>query len=87
VPCQTAPDAAIVRAAAQAMGDVLGDAGMPVGLPFWVDMPCAAELGIPGVNIGPGGPPYNWADEWVLLDEYLAAVAIYERLARKWCNT
>lgn len=86
VPCETPADAAIAREVAAVSADVLNAAHQPVGLPFWTDMPCAAELGIPGVNIGPGGPPYNWANEWVALDEYLAAVEIYERLARRWCS-
>jgi len=86
VPCQTPADAAIVRAAQDVVAGVLQGAQQLVGLPFWTDMPAAAALGIPGITIGPGGPPYNWADEWVALDEYLAAVAIYEQLARAWCR-
>ena len=86
VPYETPPDAAIVRTGHEVVADVLHAAHRPVGLPFWTDMPAAAALGIPGINVGPGGPPYNWADEWVALDEYLAAVAIYEQLARTWCR-
>jgi acetylornithine deacetylase/succinyl-diaminopimelate desuccinylase-like protein len=86
VPCQTPADAAIVRAAQDVVASVLQGAQQLVGLPFWTDMPAAAALDIPGIDIGPGGPPYNWADEWVALDEYLAAVAIYEQLARAWCR-
>jgi acetylornithine deacetylase/succinyl-diaminopimelate desuccinylase-like protein len=86
VPCQTPADAAIVRAAQDVVAGVPQGAQQLVGLPFWTDMPAAAALGIPGIDIGPGGPPYNWADEWVALDEYLAAVAVYEQLARAWCR-
>jgi acetylornithine deacetylase/succinyl-diaminopimelate desuccinylase-like protein len=86
VPCQTPADAVIVHTAQDVVAGVLPGTQQPVGLPFWTDMPAAAALGIPGIDIGPGGPPYNWADEWVALDEYLAAVAIYEQLARAWCR-
>jgi acetylornithine deacetylase/succinyl-diaminopimelate desuccinylase-like protein len=45
------------------------------------------ERGIPSVNIGPGGAPYNWADEFVSLDEYLTAVRLYASVIRTFCNS
>ena len=44
------------------------------------------RAGIPAVNIGPGGPPYNWADEYVTVDEYLAAVRTYAATIQDFCN-
>ncbi len=43
-------------------------------------------VGIPTVNIGSGGPPYNWADEHVTVDEYLAAVRTYAATLADFCN-
>lgn len=65
-------------------------AGLPndelTGLPVWADMCVLDRAGIPTVNIGPGGPPYNWADEFVTVDEYLAAVRVYAATIEDWCN-
>jgi hypothetical protein len=44
------------------------------------------QRGIPSVNIGPGGPPYNWADEFVTVDEYFNAVGVYVAAIRNFCN-
>jgi acetylornithine deacetylase/succinyl-diaminopimelate desuccinylase-like protein len=44
------------------------------------------RAGIPTVNIGPGGAPYNWADESVAVEEYLAAVRTYAAAIADWCN-
>ncbi len=65
-------------------------AGLPpaplTSLPVWADMCVLDRHGIPTVNIGPGGPPYNWADEWVAVDEYLAAVRTYAAAIADFCN-
>ena len=45
-----------------------------------------AAAGIPCVNIGPGGLPYNFAEEYVLQDEYLNAVRTYVAAALDFCN-
>ena len=45
-----------------------------------------ASAGIPCVNIGPGGLPYNFAEEYVLQDEYLNAVRTYVAAALDFCN-
>jgi hypothetical protein len=42
--------------------------------------------GIPTLNLGPGGPPYNWADEYVTVDEYLTAVSIYADTIARFCG-
>jgi acetylornithine deacetylase/succinyl-diaminopimelate desuccinylase-like protein len=65
-------------------------AGLPssalMTLPVWADMCVLDRAGIPTVNIGPGGAPYNWADESVAVEEYLAAVRTYAAAIADWCN-
>jgi len=56
------------------------------GLPVWADMCVLDRAGIPTVNIGPGGPPYNWANEFVTVDQYLAAVRVYAVAIAEWCG-
>ena len=85
-PSLTPPEEPIVqtvRAARRAAG-LLGDE--LTGLPVWADMCVLNQAGIPTVNIGPGGPPYNWADESVSVDEYLAAVRTYAATIADFCN-
>ena len=55
------------------------------GIPFWCDITTLREFGVPGVNFGPGDPPYNFADEYVYEAQYLQAVDVYEALIREWC--
>jgi acetylornithine deacetylase/succinyl-diaminopimelate desuccinylase-like protein len=85
-PSRTLPDEPIVGAARAARRA----AGLPeeelTGLPVWADMCVLNRAGIPTVNIGPGGPPYNWADESVAVDEYLAAVRTYTATIANFCN-
>lgn len=83
-PSQTAPEhplAMTVASAARSAGF-----GGEVTLPVWSDMCVLNERGIPSVNIGPGGPPYNWADEYVELEEYLTAVGIYVATIEAFCG-
>ena len=85
-PTLTPPDqpiVATVQAARQTAG--LPQAGL-TALPVWADMCVLDRAGIPTVNIGPGGPPYNWADEYVRVDEYLAAVRTYAAAIENFCN-
>ncbi len=56
------------------------------GVPFWCDIVALREFGVPGVNFGPGDPPYNFADEYVFEDQFLQAVAVYEAMIREWCG-
>ena len=56
------------------------------GVPFWCDLVALREFGIPGVNFGPGDPPYNFADEYVFEEQYLQAVDVYEAMIREWCQ-
>jgi acetylornithine deacetylase len=84
-PYEIAPDAPIVTALDAAVRRVTGSAPTYRGLPFWCDLVALAEFGVPGVNLGPGDPPYNFADEYVFEAQYLEAVDIYEALIRQWC--
>jgi acetylornithine deacetylase/succinyl-diaminopimelate desuccinylase family protein len=55
------------------------------GVPFWCDLVALRDFGVPGVNFGPGDPPYNFPDEYVYEAQYLEAVDVYETLIREWC--
>ena len=55
------------------------------GVPFWCDLVALRDFGVPGVNFGPGDPPYNFADEFVIESQYLEAIDVYEALIRDWC--
>jgi acetylornithine deacetylase/succinyl-diaminopimelate desuccinylase-like protein len=85
-PTATPLDAPIVAAAAAARLAAGLPPEEPAGLPVWADMCVLDRAGIPTVNIGPGGPPYNWADEYVSRDEYLAAVRTYAATIANFCN-
>lgn len=67
---------------------VAGTGSEPVyqGIQFWTDMVPLKQFGIPAVNIGPGTPPYSWADEWVELRKYREIIDIYENTVTIWCN-
>ena len=56
------------------------------GIQFWTDMVPLKQFGIPAVNIGPGTPPYSWADEWVELAKYREIIDIYANAVNLWCN-
>ncbi|NDZ77312.1 M20/M25/M40 family metallo-hydrolase [Streptomyces sp. SID10853] len=56
------------------------------GIQFWTDMVPLGQAGIDAVNIGPGTPPYNWANEWVETSKYLETVEIYAAAAQAWCS-
>ena len=85
-PTETPLDAPIARAAQAALRRGTGREPEVVGLPFWADMAVFKQYGIPAVNIGPGGPPYNFADEYVTVAEYLEAVRTHVALAIEWCG-
>ena len=79
-------NAPVVQALDTAVRKVTGAAPQYLGVPFWCDIVALKEFGIPGVNFGPGDPPYNFADEYVFEEQYLQAVDIYEALIREWCQ-
>ena len=56
------------------------------GVPFWCDLVALRQFGVDGVNFGPGDPPYNFPDEYVLEAQYLQAVDVYEQLIREFCQ-
>lgn len=56
------------------------------GIQFWTDMVPLKQFGIPSVNVGPGTPPYSWADEWVELAKYREIVEIYNNAVHNWCR-
>ena len=82
---QIAADAPIVSELDAAVRTVTGAAPTYAGVPFWCDLVALAAFGVPGVNLGPGDPPYNFADEFVIEAQYLEAVDVYEALIRRWC--
>ena len=78
-------DAPVVRALHNAVDRTTGHPPAYAGVPFWCDLVALRDFGVPGVNFGPGDPPYNFADEYVLEAQYLEAVDVYESLIRSWC--
>jgi acetylornithine deacetylase/succinyl-diaminopimelate desuccinylase-like protein len=56
------------------------------GIQFWTDMVPLKQFGIPSVNVGPGTPPYSWADEWVELAKYREIIEIYNNAVHSWCR-
>jgi acetylornithine deacetylase/succinyl-diaminopimelate desuccinylase-like protein len=56
------------------------------GIQFWTDMVPLKQFGIPSVNVGPGTPPYSWADEWVELAKYRQIIEIYNNAVNNWCS-
>ena len=84
-PYEIAADAPIVVALDHAVRRPPVRARLP-GSAVLVRSGCAREFGVPGVNFGPGDPPYNFADEYVYEAQYLEAVDVYEALIREWCR-
>ncbi len=82
---QIADDAPIVQMLHSVVAGVTGAAPRYEGVPFWCDLVALNEFGVPGVNFGPGDPPYNFPDEYVFEAQYLEAVDVYERAIRQWC--
>jgi acetylornithine deacetylase/succinyl-diaminopimelate desuccinylase family protein len=83
---EIAADAPVVLALDAAVRAVTGAAPRYEGVPFWCDITAMRDFGIPGVNFGPGDPPYNFADEFVYESQFLQAVDIYEAMICKWCG-
>lgn len=81
---ETAPDHALVRAAEDVAGRVLGRAVESVGVPYGTDASNLSGVGsIPCVVLGPGSiDQAHTDDEWVPLDEVRQAVAVYAGIAR-----
>jgi acetylornithine deacetylase/succinyl-diaminopimelate desuccinylase-like protein len=86
LPSATTDSEAIVQSVQSACAQIGLPSKAHATLPVWSDMCVLNQRGIPTVNIGPGGPPYNWADEFVSVDEYFNAVGIYIAAIRDFCN-
>lgn len=84
-PYEISKDDAIVRTVADCVAEAGRSKPTFRGIQFWTDMVPLRDFGIPAVNIGPGTPPYSWADEWVERAKYDEIVDVYERAARAWC--
>jgi acetylornithine deacetylase/succinyl-diaminopimelate desuccinylase-like protein len=80
------PHAPVVAALDAAVRSVTGATPEYRGVPFWCDIVALRDFGVPGVNFGPGDPPYNFPDEYVFEDQYLQAVDVYEAMIREWCR-
>lgn len=84
-PYEISKDADIVRTVVDAVGGAGYSEPKFQGIQFWTDMVPLNAAGIPAVNIGPGTPPFSWADEWIEERKYAEIVDVYERAARAWC--
>jgi acetylornithine deacetylase/succinyl-diaminopimelate desuccinylase-like protein len=84
-PYEIASDAPIVQVLHRAVEATTHAPPRYEGVPFWCDLVALNEFGVPGVNFGPGDPPYNFPDEYVYEAQYLEAVDVYERAIREWC--
>jgi acetylornithine deacetylase/succinyl-diaminopimelate desuccinylase-like protein len=76
---------------AQWMSDVHVTAtGRPATLgfhPAWPDTPILNEAGIPALTYGPGSMECYWDDEFVVIEDFLAAVRSYCLAAARGCET
>ena len=85
VPCGTAPDARIARAAAAALAD-LGAEAEPFGSPTASDWVFLAD--VPAVKIGPGDSRLSHtADEHVPQAEIVRAVEVYRAIAEQYFDS
>ncbi|MCU1366077.1 MAG: hypothetical protein JWN39_1716 [Ilumatobacteraceae bacterium] len=78
--------APVVEALDAAVRSVTGADPVYQGVPFWCDIVALKDFEVPGVNFGPGDPPYNFPDEYVFEAQYLQAVDVYEAMIREWCQ-
>ena len=85
-PYEIAADAPIVQSLDQAVRTVTATDPVYRGVPFWCDLVALRQFGVDGVNFGPGDPPYNFPDEYVLEAQYLQAIDVYEHLIREFCQ-
>ena len=82
----TSPDEQIVRTALESRTQVLGEPSHPEGFVACCDMRFLRNQGrVPAIILGPGSlDQAHKIDEYVSIDEYLKAVAIYRQLAENW---
>jgi acetylornithine deacetylase/succinyl-diaminopimelate desuccinylase-like protein len=76
----------ILRTVDRATEIALGAPAKHVGMLAWTDMAVLGEAGTEAVNIGPGGSPLNFPDEYVLESEFEGAVRTYVGAAIDYCN-
>jgi acetylornithine deacetylase len=83
-PMETPVASRIVETAASVLIK-LGRNAEPVGVPFGSDASKLARIGIPSIVLGPGSiDQAHTADEFVQVDEVLAAEKLYEQLIRNF---
>jgi acetylornithine deacetylase/succinyl-diaminopimelate desuccinylase-like protein len=76
----------ILRTVGRATEVALGAPAEHVGMMAWTDMAVLGQAGTEAVNIGPGGSPLNFADEYVLESEFEGAIRTYVSAAIDYCN-
>jgi acetylornithine deacetylase/succinyl-diaminopimelate desuccinylase-like protein len=76
----------IIRTVELATEMALGAPAEHVGMMAWTDMAVLGLAGTETVNIGPGGSPLNFPDEFVLQSEFEGAVRTYVGAALDYCN-
>jgi acetylornithine deacetylase/succinyl-diaminopimelate desuccinylase-like protein len=86
VPFQVDPGWEIPKVVESAYAHVTGQPVERTGLAYWTGMAVLAPAGIECVNIGPGGAPYNFADEYILEQEYFDAIKTYMASAYRFCR-
>ena len=80
-PFEVDQDAAIVRAAV----DALGPETPVIGVPYWADSAIFSAAGIPTVIFGPGGEGAHAAVEWVDLAQLDRCVEAIDRVIASFC--
>lgn len=85
-PFEVSPDAAIVRAIANASAEVQGLPPAFVGDTPWMDAALLAEAGIETVVMGPTGAGEHSAEEWVDIDSVVRMAEILARTAAGYCG-
>lgn len=86
VPFEADPNWEIVRTVDEAYHLATGKDPRHQGFNAWTDMAVLSAFGVECVNIGPGDPPYNFADEYIFLEQYHNAVRTYVAAAMMFCR-
>jgi acetylornithine deacetylase/succinyl-diaminopimelate desuccinylase-like protein len=79
-------DAAITRILAKAIERVLGRSAETICHPAWPDTPVFNDNGVQAVTFGPGSTACYWPDEYVEVDDFIAAIKIYALTALDACG-
>lgn len=78
-------DAAIVRTLLRCAGEVLGQAPVTRGFPFWMDAAFLAQAGVETVVFGASGAGAHETEEWADVDTHVQLADVLARTAASYC--